>query len=68
MDEFTDLPAHLARIEDRRGVLERRLEDGWTRIDGAAMAGEDVERWETFWIDLLREYEAICDECEDLAA
>lgn len=68
VDEFTDLPDRLARIEDRRDVLSRRLADGWDRIDAAALAGEDIERWESFWIELLREYEVLCDEREDLAA
>ncbi len=68
MDEFGDLATRVARIEDRRDVLARRLEDGWQRIDAAALAGEDVERWEAFWIDLLREYETLCDERQDLAA
>lgn len=48
--------------EDRRNLLERRLEDGYRRIDEAVAAGEDVAEWERFWIKLLREYESICDD------
>jgi hypothetical protein len=25
------------------------------------MRGEDVTAWEDFWIDLLHQYEAVCD-------
>ena len=28
----------------------------------AKASGADVEAWETFWIDLFREYEKVCDE------
>ena len=46
-------------------MLHRRLEDGYRRIDQALRHGEDVEAWEAFWISLLREYEAVCDEAAD---
>ncbi|MCC6314410.1 MAG: hypothetical protein IT337_10400 [Thermomicrobiales bacterium] len=51
----------------QREALRRRLEDGDERIAQALAAGQDVERWEAFWIDLLHQYEALCDE-ERLAA
>jgi hypothetical protein len=53
-----------ARLEDRRQQLTRRLEDGYERIDQAALAGADVREWEEFWIKLLREYEQVCFELE----
>lgn len=43
-------------------ILERRLNDGWSRIEEAKRRGEDVTAWETFWIELLAQYEAACDE------
>jgi hypothetical protein len=46
-------------IADRRATLERRLDDGYQRIDAALKDGQDVDRWEDFWIGLLREYEAL---------
>lgn len=49
----------------RRDTLARRLDDGWKRIDEGIAKGADVRAWETFWIDLLREYEAICDELRE---
>lgn len=56
------------RIEERVAILRARLEDGYHRIGAAQIAGEDVERWETFWIQLLRQYEDLCDEAERLAS
>jgi len=53
------------QVEDRRRTLERRLDDGFQRIDQALRDGADVAAWEDFWIQLLREYESLCD---DLAA
>ena len=57
-------------IGARRRTLERRLDDGYLRIDRALRTGEDVGAWEDFWIGLLREYESVCDElgADDLAA
>jgi hypothetical protein len=37
--------------------LERRLEDGWQRIDEGKRGGADVAGWEDFWMVLLRQYE-----------
>jgi hypothetical protein len=51
----------------RRESLARRLEDGYQRIDEAALAGADVVEWETFWIRLLHEYEGVCRDL-DVAA
>ena len=46
----------------RATKLEQRMRDGYERIDRAVQQGADVAAWESFWIDLLREYEATCDE------
>ena len=42
-------------------TLVARLDDGYDRIDAAQAAGLDVAAWESFWIDLLRQYQAACD-------
>lgn len=52
---------------DRRHSLERRLEDGYQRIDEAVLAGADVTEWESFWLRLLREYEDVCREFDAAA-
>lgn len=59
-DELSGQNAH-------RDSLERRLTDGYSRIDEALLAGSDVAQWESFWIKLLREYEDVCREL-DMAA
>lgn len=51
----------------RKSTLEQRLEDGFARIGAAELAGRDVAAWEQFWLELLREYEHICDELLDAA-
>jgi hypothetical protein len=55
------------RLDTRRESLERRLEDGYDRIDEAVLAGGDVAEWESFWVRLLHEYEDVCREI-DIAA
>ncbi len=48
----------------RRRALERRLDDGFRRIEGALDEGADVGAWEEFWLRLLNEYESVCDEAD----
>jgi hypothetical protein len=47
-----------------RDRLQRRLEAGDRRIAEADGAGQDVSRWETFWLQLLAEYEQVCRELD----
>lgn len=54
-------------LDAHRDSLEQRLDDGYRRIDEAALSGADVIEWESFWIRLLREYEDVCREL-DIAA
>lgn len=56
-----------ASLDDRRHSLEQRLEDGYSRIDQAALAGSDIGEWESFWIRLLSEYEDVCRELDEAA-
>ena len=48
-------------------ALERRLDDGYARIEEALARGEDVSAWESFWIDLLHLYEAEWDSLPEAA-
>lgn len=60
----------MASIQDlrrRQTTLEQRLEDGYARIGAAEIEGRDVAAWERFWLELLSEYEHICDELLDAA-
>lgn len=68
--DITGSDPALAPVDVRstqRDVLERRLEDGYRRIDQAALSGADVTEWESFWITLLGEYEELCRD-DELAA
>ena len=48
-------------------ALERRLDEGYARIEEAIARGEDIAAWESFWIDLLHQYEAEWDALPDAA-
>lgn len=48
-------------LHKRIGILEQRL-NGCAQIDEKKDAGQDVTKLEDFWIELLHEYEAACDE------
>ncbi|MBX3069670.1 MAG: hypothetical protein KF883_04100 [Thermomicrobiales bacterium] len=56
------IPAHV--LEEQRVTLERRLHEGYVRIEEALVAGQDVAGWERFWIELLHQYEAVCAQLE----
>ena len=46
---------------DLQYELARRLETGYDYIDRMIASGEDVTKLEDFWIQLLRQYEAVCE-------
>lgn len=48
--------------DEQLRALEARLIDGYARIEQARAEGLDIEQWETFWIQLLAQYEAVYDE------
>jgi hypothetical protein len=52
----------VAETINRRDALEKRLDDGWEKIELGIDNGADVAAWETFWVTLLHEYEAVCDD------
>ncbi|HEU5424015.1 MAG TPA: hypothetical protein VFU72_10775 [Nitrolancea sp.] len=56
-----------AALQRRQVELYRRLEDGYARIERALEDGQDVTRWEEFWLRLLDEYERLSDELADAA-
>ena len=58
ISSFDAIP--LAVLEEQRATLERRLHEGYYRIEEALEAGQDVGSWERFWIELLHQYEAVC--------
>ncbi|CAN5595783.1 hypothetical protein BH23CHL4_BH23CHL4_29380 [soil metagenome] len=62
----TGAPAFEA-LEDHRASLERRLYEGYVRIEEALEAGQDVTSWERFWIELLHQYEVVCTQLQQAA-
>lgn len=51
-------------LDEQRVTLERRLTEGYVRIEEALEAGQDVSNWEHFWIELLHQYETVCAQME----
>lgn len=47
--------------EDQIALLFARLDNGWALIERAKRDGEDVRRWESSWLRMLRRYEELCD-------
>jgi hypothetical protein len=58
--EFHEAPP--VSLEDRRATLSRRLDIGFGKIEEAARQGQDIARWEKAWLELLAEYEDVCDQ------
>jgi hypothetical protein len=54
----------MSSLRQQKEVLERRLDAGWDRIDVAHdnESEDTIEKWTTFWITLLAEYEDVCDQ------
>ena len=53
--------------ENALATMERRLADGYLRIEQARMQGQDIAAWEDFWIDLLHQYESMVDDLPEAA-
>lgn len=49
------------REQDTIERLEQRLADGFQLIEERRAAGIEVTALEEFWIELLHQYEALCD-------
>lgn len=60
---ISEIPASSSNL----AVLERRLDDGYERIEQAIARGESVSHWEDFWLDLLHQYEAACVQYDEAA-
>ena len=60
-------PTMLKPVTNDADTLFRRLEDGYQKIEVARAAGRDTAFLDEFWLSLLREYEAVCDELQKAA-
>lgn len=58
----------IARLMEKRDEYVERLDIGAAKIEEARGQGKDVTLWEDYWIQLLRQYEAVCDKLRDYTA
>lgn len=49
-------------MEERVATLERRLHEGYDRIESTDKESEKFSVWEDFWLSLLAEYEEAYDQ------
>lgn len=56
----------IARLEEKKKEYEERLTIGADKIEEARGQGKDVTSWEDYWIQLLRQFEAVCDKLTEL--
>jgi hypothetical protein len=56
----------IARLIAKRDEYVGRLDDGAVKIEEARKQGQDVTLWENYWIQLLRQYEAVCSKLREL--
>jgi hypothetical protein len=56
----------IAALEVKRNELIERLDKGAARIEDSRTQGRDVSEWEDYWVQLLRNYEKICDQLTEL--
>jgi hypothetical protein len=57
----------ISRLTEKRDEYIERLDIGAAKIEEARSQGKDVTLWEDYWIQLLRQYEAVCDKLRELA-
>ncbi len=51
----------------KRNELIERLDRGAARIEEARAQGKNVNDWEDYWIQLLRNYEKVCDQLAEMS-
>lgn len=56
----------IKRLEEKRDEYHQRLDIGAEKIEEANLQGKDTTTWQNYWIQLLRQYEAVVDKIRDL--
>jgi hypothetical protein len=67
MAKQKNAPISITTKRSDADVLRHRLEAGYERIELARQSGVDTRTWEEFWVNLLHEYETVCDELDQAA-
>lgn len=49
-------------LETARDRLYENLEKGYDKISKGLAEGKDVTDWEEFWVNILNEYQRVCEE------
>jgi phage terminase Nu1 subunit (DNA packaging protein) len=68
-EETAKLQARAEKIVELRHRQERlveRLDTGAALIEEKRARGDDVTQYEDFWIQLLRDYEAVCEQLHEI--
>ncbi len=67
MAKRKNVPISINTKRSEADVLRQRLEAGYERIELARQSGVDTRTWEDFWVNLLHEYETVCDQLDEAA-
>ncbi len=59
---------NINRLMEKRDEYVERLDMGAAKIEEARSQGKDVTLWEDYWIQLLHQYEAVCDKLRDFTS
>lgn len=65
--ERAEIQGDVTRLIGKRDELMERLDVGGAKIDEAREQGKDVSAWETYWLELLHQYEQASDKIRDLS-
>lgn len=60
------IQARIKELEKERDTYVERLDNGAALIETKKAQRENVDALEEFWIELLREYEKVCDTLREL--
>lgn len=55
----------MSTLETERDTLYSRLEAGYVKIERGLTEGKDITEWEDLWLQLLNEYEQVCNEIQN---
>lgn len=63
--KIAELNQAIVRLSEKRDEYVQRLDIGAAKIEEARRQGKNVTLWEDYWIQLLRQYEEVCNQLRD---